>query len=43
MVPGHVQGLSRKPPDHPEGGVGGELDSDGLWGTPKVQSLESKV
>jgi hypothetical protein len=34
MVPGHVQGLSRVPPDRPEGGAGGELDSDGLWWTP---------
>ena len=31
MVPGHVQGLSRVPPDHPEGGAGGELYSEGLW------------
>jgi len=28
---GHVQGMSRVPPDHPEGGAGGELYSGGLW------------
>jgi len=28
---GHVQGRSRVPPDHPEGGAGGELYSEGLW------------
>jgi len=30
MVPGHVQGLSRVPPDHPEGAAEGELYSKGL-------------
>jgi hypothetical protein len=43
MVPWHVQGLSRVPPGHHEGGAEGELDSGGLWGTPEVQSLKSKV
>ena len=43
MVPGHVQGLSRVPPDHPERGAGGELYSEGLCEKIKVQSLESKV
>ena len=43
MVPGHVQGLSRAPPGQPGGGEGEELDSKGLWGTPEVQSLKSKV
>ena len=43
MVPEHVQSLSRVPPDQPEGGEGRELDSGGLWGTPEVQSLKSKV
>src|SRR5208337_4377411 len=33
MVLGHVQGLSRVPPDHPEGGAGGELYSEDLWWT----------
>ena len=40
---GHVQGLSRVPPDHPEADAGGELYSEGLWGKTEVQSLESKV
>ena len=40
---GHVQGMSRVPPDHPEGGAGVELDSGGLWGKREVQSLKSKV
>jgi hypothetical protein len=31
MVPGHVQGMSRVPPDHPKEGAGGELDSEALW------------
>ena len=43
MVPGHVQGLSRVPPDHPEGAAEGELYSEGLWGRTEVQSLKSKV
>ncbi len=43
MVPGHVQGLSRVPPDHPGGGARGELYSGGLWGKSEVQSLKSKV
>jgi hypothetical protein len=30
MVLGHVQGMSRVPPDHPEGGAEGELYSEGL-------------
>ena len=34
MVPGHVQGLSRMPPDHPEGAAGGGLYSEDLWRTP---------
>ena len=33
MVPGHVQGLSRVPPDHPEGSPGGRVYSRGLWRT----------
>jgi hypothetical protein len=40
---GHVQGLSRVPPDHPEGAAGGEFYSKGLWGKTEVQSLKSKV
>jgi hypothetical protein len=43
MVPGHVQGLSRVPPDHPEEGAEGELYSEGLWWKPEVQSLKSRV
>jgi hypothetical protein len=43
MVPGYVQGMSRVPPDQPEGGVGGELYLEDLWGKPEVQSLKSKV
>jgi hypothetical protein len=35
---GHVQGLSRVPPDHPEEGAGGELYAKGLW---SIQNLES--
>ncbi len=35
MVPGHVQSLSRVPPDQPGGGAGGELDSGGLRRTPR--------
>ena len=31
MVLGHVQALSRVPPDHLQGGAGGELYSYGLW------------
>jgi hypothetical protein len=30
MVLAHVQGMSRVPPDHPEGGKEGELYSEGL-------------
>jgi hypothetical protein len=45
MGPGYVQGLSRAPPDHPEGGAGGELYSGGLWSTrniePRTPNLES--
>src|SRR5208282_946595 len=37
MVPGYVQGLSRVPPDQPEGGEGGELYSQGLWKTLNIQ------
>jgi hypothetical protein len=37
MVPGYVQGLSGVPPDHPEGGAGGELYSEGLWWTQNIQ------
>ena len=33
MVIGYVQGLSRVPPGHPEGGAGGELYSVCLWKT----------
>ncbi len=40
---GHLQGLSRVPPDHPEGGAGAELYPESLWGKPEVQSLKSKV
>ena len=40
---GHVQGMSRVPPDHPEEGAEGELYSEGLWGKPEVQSLNSNV
>jgi len=36
---GHVQGMSRVLPDRPEGGAGGELYSEGLWGKREVQSL----
>jgi hypothetical protein len=43
MVPGHVQGLSRVPPDHAEGGAGGELDSGGLWWTPNIQHPTSNI
>jgi hypothetical protein len=43
MVPGHVQGLSRVPPERPERGAGEELYSGGLWGRAEVQSLKSKV
>ena len=43
MVPDHVQGLSRVPPEQPEGGAGVELDSRGLCGKPEVQSLKSKT
>jgi hypothetical protein len=37
MVPDHVQGLTRVPPDHREGGQGGELYSGGLWWAPNIQ------
>jgi hypothetical protein len=37
MVPEHVQGLSRVPPEPAEGGAEGELFSGGLWGTPNNQ------
>ena len=40
---GHVQGGTRVPPDHPEGGAGDELYSGGLWGKPEVQRLKSKI
>jgi hypothetical protein len=36
MVPEQVQSMSRVPPDQPEGGAGGELDSGGLWGKAEV-------
>lgn len=37
MVLGLVQGLSKVPPDHPEGGSGVELYSGGVWGTPNFE------
>jgi hypothetical protein len=43
MVPGHVQGLSRVPPDHHEGGAGGELDSEGLWWRQNIQHPTSNI
>jgi len=36
MGPGYVQGMSRPPPDHPEGGGREELYSGGLWGEAEV-------
>ena len=45
MVLGHVQGMSRVPPDHPEGGRGKELYSRGLWwrATPGPQTTNPKA
>jgi hypothetical protein len=39
MVPGHVQGMSMVPPDHPGRGAEGELYSDCLWKTPNPAYL----
>ena len=40
---GHVQGSSRVPPDHPEGGLSVGLYSEGLSRKAEVQSLKSRV
>src|ERR1035438_10391155 len=43
MVPGLIQGMSRVRPDPPEQGVGGRLNSEGLWGRSAVYGLASEV
>src|ERR1035441_4850447 len=43
MVPGYVQGGTRPPPDHPQGGPGGELYSEGLWKTLNNQHPTSDI
>ena len=40
MVPGHVQGLSRMPPDHDEGSGAEELYSEGLW---QIRNFEPRT
>jgi len=47
MVPGYVQGMSRVPPDHAEGGGGGRLYLERLWKTlnsePRTSNLEPRT
>jgi hypothetical protein len=44
---GHFQGGTRVPPDHRQGGEGGELYSKGLWKTlnfePQTSNLEPRT
>jgi hypothetical protein len=40
---GQVQGDTRVPPDHPEGGARDELYSKGLWETPNFEPRTSNL